>query len=71
MPCYLDTIIKVKHVKQNKTKDAKSISVWAIGVYPVRREDNKIEVILYVPRLPVERDPKSQATFRRDEYYSV
>ncbi|CAG8706174.1 988_t:CDS:2, partial [Cetraspora pellucida] len=32
------TIIKVKHVKQNKTKDAKSISVWAIGVYPVRDE---------------------------------
>ncbi|CAG8618392.1 17716_t:CDS:2, partial [Cetraspora pellucida] len=71
MPCYLDTIIRIKYVKQNETKDAKSISVWAIGTYPVGREDNEIEVILYVPRDPVERDPESQAIFRRDEYYSV
>ncbi|CAG8692482.1 16068_t:CDS:2 [Cetraspora pellucida] len=71
MPCYLDTIIKIKHVKQNKTKDTKAVSVWAIGLYPVRYEDNEIEVILYVLRRPVERDPDMQAIFRRDEYYSI
>ncbi|RIB20439.1 hypothetical protein C2G38_2179302 [Gigaspora rosea] len=25
MPCYLETIVKIKHVKQNETKDSKSI----------------------------------------------
>ncbi|RIB11619.1 hypothetical protein C2G38_2202953 [Gigaspora rosea] len=40
MPCYLDTIIKIKYVKQNETKDTKSVSVWAIGLYPaVFRKD--------------------------------
>lgn len=71
MPCYLDTIIKIKHVKQNETKDAKSISVWAIGTYPMGLEDNEIEIVLYVPCNRDERDHDSQAMFRRDEYYSV
>ncbi|CAG8572136.1 20490_t:CDS:2 [Dentiscutata erythropus] len=48
MPCYLDTIIKIKYVKQNKTKDAKSISVWAIGMYPVGHKDKEIEVVLKI-----------------------
>ncbi|RIB12187.1 hypothetical protein C2G38_2201347 [Gigaspora rosea] len=71
MLCYLDTIIKIKHVKQNETKDTKSISVWAIGSYPIGLKDNDIEVVLYVPRNHDEQDPDLQAMFRRDEYYSV
>ncbi|CAG8545607.1 12889_t:CDS:2, partial [Racocetra persica] len=65
------TIIKIKYIKQNETKDAKSISVWAIGLYPVGHEDNEIEVVLYIPHHPNERDPETQAIFRKDEYYSV
>ncbi|CAG8670057.1 10703_t:CDS:2, partial [Gigaspora rosea] len=65
------TIIKIKHVKQNETKDTKSISVWAIGSYPIGLKDNDIEVVLYVPRNHDEQDPDLQAMFRRDEYYSM
>ncbi|RIB16354.1 hypothetical protein C2G38_2190154 [Gigaspora rosea] len=71
MPCYLDTIVKIKHVKQNETKDAKSISVWAIGMYPTGLENNEIEIGLYVPCNRDDQDHDSQAMFRRDEYYSV
>ncbi|CAG8799930.1 15802_t:CDS:2, partial [Gigaspora rosea] len=50
---------------------AKSIPVWAIGMYPVGLEDNEIEIVLYVPRNRDERDHDSQAMFRRDKYYFV
>ncbi|RIB13727.1 hypothetical protein C2G38_2197043 [Gigaspora rosea] len=45
--------------------------LWAIGEYPVGREDTEIEMVLYVLRRSVDRDPESQAIFRRGEYYSV
>ncbi|CAG8672110.1 1267_t:CDS:2 [Racocetra persica] len=67
MPCYADTIIKVKHVKQSGKEDAKMLSVWAIRTYPTGREDNEIEVILFIPINPNDRDSKSQAIFKRDE----
>lgn len=71
MPCYANTIVKVKCVRRNEKEDAKIISVWAIGTYPTGRETNELEIILFVPVNPNERDPESQAIFRRDEYYSV
>jgi len=71
MPCYANTIVKVKCVRQNEKEDAKIISVWAIGTYPTGRETNELEIILFIPVNPNEQDPESQAIFRRDEYYWV
>ncbi|RIB21636.1 hypothetical protein C2G38_2299295 [Gigaspora rosea] len=47
MPCYADTIIKIKHVNQNE-KDTKVPSVWALGTYPPGCDDNDIEMIAAV-----------------------
>ncbi|CAG8709258.1 20533_t:CDS:2, partial [Dentiscutata erythropus] len=71
IPCYANTIIKVKCVRRNEKEDAKIFSVWAIGTYPTGCGTNEIEMILFVPTNSGDRDPESQAIFRRDEYYSV
>ncbi|CAG8806948.1 9015_t:CDS:1, partial [Dentiscutata erythropus] len=71
MPCYADTIIKIKHAKHNEKEDAKVPSVWALGTYPPGCNDKEIEVTLFLPINQDERDPESQAIFKRDEYYSV
>ncbi|CAG8635634.1 23720_t:CDS:2 [Gigaspora margarita] len=70
MPCYADTIIKIKHVKR-KEKDAKVPSVWALGTYPLERDDNEIEVALFLLVNPQDRNLESQTIFRKDEYYSA
>ncbi|RHZ85377.1 hypothetical protein Glove_66g134 [Diversispora epigaea] len=49
MPCYADTIVKIKVVRKTKKKDLKLVVVWTIGVYPVDCEDNEIEMVLFVP----------------------
>ncbi|CAG8467561.1 6868_t:CDS:2 [Cetraspora pellucida] len=71
MLCYADTIIKAKVVRRSEKENAKVNSVWTIGTYPVGREDNEIEVTLFVLTNPDDRDPESQAIFKRDEYYSI
>ncbi|CAG8683695.1 7_t:CDS:2 [Gigaspora rosea] len=47
------------------------MSVWAIGTYPMDRDDNEIELIIYIPVNSIERDPETQAFFKREEYYSI
>ncbi|CAG8568634.1 3179_t:CDS:2 [Racocetra persica] len=71
MPCYADTIVRIKHVRRNKKEDARTFSMWAIGAYPVGSEGYEMEMILPIPINPDDRDPDSQAIFKRDEYYSV
>ncbi|CAG8680958.1 9837_t:CDS:2, partial [Cetraspora pellucida] len=41
------------------------------GVYPIKSEDNEIEIILFVPIDEDERDPNIQSVFARNEYYSI
>ncbi|CAG8817114.1 17948_t:CDS:2, partial [Dentiscutata erythropus] len=43
----------------------------AIGAYPVGREDNEIEMVLFVPTHFNDRDLETQAIFERDHFYSV
>ncbi|CAG8619351.1 5556_t:CDS:2 [Cetraspora pellucida] len=45
--------------------------LWAIGVYSVGYEECEMEMVLFVPCDSGERDPESQAVFKRGEYYSV
>ncbi|CAG8463175.1 18054_t:CDS:2 [Dentiscutata erythropus] len=71
MPCYADTIVRIKHVRRNKKEDSGNFSVWAIGTYPVECEIYEIEMTLPIPINPDDRDPDSQAVFQRDEYYSI
>ncbi|CAG8566032.1 10267_t:CDS:2 [Cetraspora pellucida] len=71
MPCYLDTIVKIKLTRQNETKDTGSISVWAIGSYPIGSEDNEIEIVIYVQQNPLECNTGLQAIFKREEFYSI
>ncbi|CAG8535433.1 22525_t:CDS:2 [Dentiscutata erythropus] len=71
MPCYADTIIKIKHAKRNEKEDVKVPSVWALVTYPPGHNDKEIEVTLFLPINQDERDPELQAIFKRDEYYSV
>ncbi|CAG8632637.1 10855_t:CDS:2, partial [Scutellospora calospora] len=43
---------------------------WAIGTYPIGQEKNEIELKLFLPINPNERDPEIQAIFEKDEYFS-
>jgi hypothetical protein len=71
MPCYADTIVRIKVVRRTERKDIGLIVVWAIGIYPVDREDSEIEMTLFVPINPNERDSETQAVFEKDRFYSV
>ncbi|CAG8584459.1 22550_t:CDS:2 [Cetraspora pellucida] len=71
MPCYADTIVRIKHVRRNKKEDSRTFSLWAIGAYPIGTEDLEMEMTLPMPINPDDRDPDSQALFKRDEYFSV
>ncbi|CAG8629824.1 13725_t:CDS:2, partial [Cetraspora pellucida] len=71
MPCYADTIVRVKVVRQTTKHESDLIIVWAIGVYPVGREDSEIEMVLFAPINYSDRDPETQAIFEKDGFYSV
>ncbi|CAG8678527.1 16634_t:CDS:2 [Dentiscutata erythropus] len=71
MPCYADTIVRVKYVKQNVKDDTNTLVVWALGVYPVYREDYNLEMTLFVLVNSDVRDPESQAVFVKDNFFSV
>lgn len=71
MPCYADTIVRIKCVRKNEKSDGNLLVVWAIGVYPVEREDNEVEMVLFVPANYNERDHETQAVFEKDCFYSV
>ncbi|CAG8633212.1 15722_t:CDS:2, partial [Cetraspora pellucida] len=57
--------VVVELVKENL------VVVWAIGLYPVGTEDCEIELTQFVPVDLEERDHDTQATFQKDEYFSV
>ena len=71
MPCYAGTIVKIKVVRQTEKQDTGLLVVWAVGVYPVEREDNEMEMVLFVPLNSSERDFETQAIFEKDNFYSV
>ncbi|CAG8818704.1 9591_t:CDS:1, partial [Gigaspora rosea] len=52
-------------------QDIKSLVMWALGTYPVERNDCKIEMVLFLPLESQERDLETQAIFERDGFYSV
>ncbi|CAG8777946.1 6426_t:CDS:2, partial [Racocetra persica] len=71
MPCYADTIVRIKYVKQNVKEDSDLLVVWAIGTYPIEREDYDIELVLFVPVNLNDRDFETQAVFEKDNFFSV
>ncbi|CAG8796663.1 16029_t:CDS:1, partial [Cetraspora pellucida] len=71
MPCFADTIVKIKYVKQNPIEKSNIISIWAIGTYPIEQGDREIELTLFVSTNYEERDFDLQAIFEQDEFYSV
>ena len=71
MPCYADTIVRVKYVKQNVKEDTNTLVVWAIRAYPVEREDYNIEMTLFLPVSLDDRDSESQAAFVKDNFFPV
>ncbi|CAG8701726.1 18368_t:CDS:2 [Dentiscutata erythropus] len=71
MPCYADTIVKVKIVRQTAKEEDNLLVVWAVGSYPVEREDNDLEMVLFVPIDSSKRDPETQAIFERNSFFSV
>ncbi|RIB00156.1 hypothetical protein C2G38_2235400 [Gigaspora rosea] len=68
---YAETIVRIKHVKENVNEDINSLIVWALGTYPVDSEDYNIEMSLFVPISLDERDLDSQAVFVKDNFFSV
>ncbi|CAG8787106.1 26083_t:CDS:2, partial [Gigaspora rosea] len=71
MPCYADTIVRIKYVRRTERQDIKSLVVWALGAYPVECDDCEIEMVLFLPFESQERDLETQAIFERDSFYSV
>lgn len=63
MLCYADMIVRIKYIKQHVKEDSDSLVVWALGAYPVEREDYNIELVLFVPVDLNSRDPETQAVF--------
>ncbi|CAG8663978.1 16601_t:CDS:2 [Cetraspora pellucida] len=70
MLCYADTVVKVKHVKQYE-RDGNLLVVWALGAYPVEREDYDIEMTLFVLNNLNDRDFETQAIFKKNNFYLV
>ncbi|CAG8680038.1 9655_t:CDS:2 [Cetraspora pellucida] len=71
MPCFADTIVRIKFSKRNVKEETGLISVWAVRTYPVGNEDCLIELVLFVPIDGEERDLDTQTIFEKDEFYSV
>ena len=71
MPCYADTIVRIKYVKQHVKADLGFSTVWALGAYPVEREDYEIELVLFVPVDSNDRDSETQAIFEKDNFFAV
>ncbi|CAG8567044.1 4259_t:CDS:1, partial [Diversispora eburnea] len=73
MPCYANTIVRVKFVKQyEKEKESFNfLVVWTLGTYPVERNDCEMEMTLFVPVNIEERDNETQAIFKKDSFYFV
>ncbi|KAF0530357.1 hypothetical protein F8M41_012203 [Gigaspora margarita] len=71
MPCYGDTILRIKYVNLSERGDNNMRAVWAIGTYPVECEDSEIELVLFVPMNSEECDYETQAIFEKDCFYSV
>ncbi|CAG8785291.1 4781_t:CDS:2, partial [Cetraspora pellucida] len=61
----------VKFVKQTVKEDSNMLVVWALGAFPVEREDYNIELTLFAPVNLDDRDPESQALFVKDNFFSV
>ncbi|CAG8602410.1 3729_t:CDS:2 [Diversispora eburnea] len=70
-PCCADTIVRIKYVRKTEKNDTNLLVVWAIGVYPIEREDSEIEMVLFVPIDLRERVPETQAVFEKDSFYPV
>ncbi|CAG8625035.1 21063_t:CDS:1, partial [Cetraspora pellucida] len=65
------TIVKTRYVRLSVKEDSNLITSRAIGAYPVGHEDNIIEIVLFIPNNPNEKDFETQVIFKRDGYYSV
>ncbi|CAG8519495.1 8402_t:CDS:2 [Dentiscutata erythropus] len=73
MPCFADTIIRIKYVKNSASmnEESDSTSIWTIGKYPVGEENCEIELTLFLPNDEKERDLDTQVVFINNEFYSV
>ncbi|CAG8558594.1 18940_t:CDS:2 [Dentiscutata erythropus] len=72
MPCYADTIVKIKYVRQSENKNNKNLLiVRAVGMYPIDYEDREVEIVSFVPLNHSERDPESQVVFEKNSFYSI
>ncbi|CAG8514651.1 23530_t:CDS:2, partial [Cetraspora pellucida] len=45
--------------------------IWAIGIYSVKSEDCKIEIVLFIPINDHDRNPNTQSVFVKNEYFSI
>ncbi|CAG8580217.1 7148_t:CDS:2 [Cetraspora pellucida] len=70
MPCYANTIVKIKQVCQKESNN-QIISVWAIGIYSIGHDDNKIKLTIYILLNSAKHDSETQAIFKREEYYTI
>ena len=71
MPCYTDTIVRIKYVKHHIKEDSDLLVVQALDTYPVECEDYEIELVLFVPANLNDRDSEVQAVFEKDKFFSV
>ncbi|CAG8744140.1 22574_t:CDS:2 [Dentiscutata erythropus] len=71
MPCYADTIVKMKYACQTVKKEDNLIVIWAIGLYPMEYENSEIEMVQFVPINSTNRDLEFQAIFERNSFFFV
>ncbi|KAF0561077.1 hypothetical protein F8M41_000105 [Gigaspora margarita] len=71
MSCYCNTIVKINQVKQTTNKNIKSFIVWAIGTYPIEQEDNKIQITIFIPIDPDNRNPTIKLSLKKNRYYII
>ncbi|RHZ76595.1 hypothetical protein Glove_195g56 [Diversispora epigaea] len=68
MPCYANTIVKIKVMCQTKKRDTGLLIVWAVSVYPIERENNEMEIVLFVSLSSHKRDFETQAILKRTTF---
>ncbi|CAG8486509.1 28155_t:CDS:2 [Dentiscutata erythropus] len=53
MPCYRDTIVRIKLVWQTVKENNNFIVLWAVGSYPVERKSNDLEMVSKLNKCPL------------------
>ncbi|CAG8583722.1 3663_t:CDS:2 [Cetraspora pellucida] len=57
--------MKINLIQQSTKESINSIVIWAIGTYSVKEDNDKFEIIIFVPIDPNVQNPDTHAVFEK------